>query len=47
MKRKKLTRKEKKELAKKGICWKCGQKTLKFKGDVILCENCGFKVVKY
>ena len=44
---KKITRKEKEKLAKEGICWRCGTKTVKEDGNVIICMNCGLKIVKY
>lgn len=44
---KKLTRKEKEKLTKKGICWKCGAKGISTISGVVHCENCGLKIVKY
>ena len=37
MKRQKLTRKDKMNASKQGVCWKCGRK---LKGKQILCNKC-------
>ena len=42
----KLTRKEKEELSRREICWKCGSKVTTV-GGVVHCKNCGLKIVKY
>ena len=44
---KKLTRKEKQELTKQGICWKCGKKTIEQDNKIIKCTNCGLEIIKY
>ena len=44
---KKLTKREKQELTKQGICWKCRKKTIKQDKSIIWCENCGLEIVKY
>jgi len=44
---KKLTRKEKEELSKKGICWKCGSKRVSIVNWTVICPDCGLKVTKY
>lgn len=44
---KKITRKEKERLTKEGVCWKCGKRTIKSDSGIILCENCGLRIVKY
>ena len=44
MKRKKLTRREKIELSKQGICWKCGGKwkrNKQKKQSFYICSTCG------
>jgi len=41
--KKKLTRKEKIELSKKRICWKCNGKLEKKNGS-FECQSCGFVV---
>lgn len=44
---KKITRKEKEKLTKEGVCWKCGKRAVEYIGGVILCKNCGLKIVRY
>lgn len=44
---KKLSRKEKIELTRKGICWKCKKKTLKKDKKSVRCENCGFEFINF
>ena len=44
---KKLTRKKKKELVDKGICWKCNKKTIIQDKNKIVCTNCGLEIIKY
>ena len=40
MKQQKLSRRDKEELAKKGICWKCGENTVKKdKKGIITCSK--------
>lgn len=43
----KMTKGVKKQLTAQGICWKCGEKTIKKKGSVLCCSNCGLTIVKY
>lgn len=40
--KKKITRKKKEELTRKGICWKCGGKLLKT-NKIIKCQDCNFE----